>query len=67
MTPLLRPADLAKRWQCSERHVRNLMASGSLPSFRLGSKLIRITLEAVEAYEQRNQISARAVSAMVPR
>ena len=57
MVQVLRPSDVAKRWQCSERHVRNLVRSGTLPSFRIG-KLIRITLDAVEAFEKCNQISA---------
>lgn len=49
---MLRPCDVAKRWLCSERHVRNMLDRKELPFFRLGGKLIRITLEDVEAYEQ---------------
>ncbi len=45
------PATLAKRWECSERHVRNLISSGELPSFRLGGKLLRIRREDVENFE----------------
>lgn len=45
------PATLAQRWMCSERHVRNLVTSGELPSFRVGGKLLRIKLEDVERYE----------------
>jgi excisionase family DNA binding protein len=45
------PTTLAVRWQCSERHIRNLIASGELPSFRLGGKLLRIRAEDVEAFE----------------
>lgn len=45
------PTTLAERWQCSERHVRNLIASGELRSFRLGGKLLRIRAEDVEAFE----------------
>src|SRR5690606_23085854 len=44
------PAMLADRWACSERHVRNMIDRGELPAFRLGGKLLRIRLEAVEAY-----------------
>ena len=47
MTPLM----VAEIWHCSERHVRNLIASGELPSFRAGGKLIRVRGEDVEAYE----------------
>jgi len=45
------PATLAKKWECSERHVRNLITSGQLPSFRLGEKLLRIRGEEVEKFE----------------
>src|SRR5690242_2667372 len=45
------PAKLAMRWECSERHVRNLISSGQLPCFRLGGKLLRIKQEDVERFE----------------
>lgn len=48
------PATLAKKWECSERHVRNLITSGQLPSFRLGGKLLRIRGEEVEKFECQN-------------
>jgi excisionase family DNA binding protein len=46
------PASLAERWECSQRHVRNMIASGSLPAFRLGGVLLRIRAEDVERFEQ---------------
>ena len=45
------PKMLAERWACSERHIRNLIASGNLPCIRLGGKLVRITSEVVIEYE----------------
>lgn len=45
------PATLAKRWDCSERHVRNLISAGKLVCFRLGGKLVRIRLSDVENFE----------------
>lgn len=45
------PASLAKRWECSERHVRNLIAEGRLGCFRLGGKLVRIRVSDVEKFE----------------
>jgi excisionase family DNA binding protein len=48
------PAQDADRWQCSERHVRNIVSSGELPAFRLGGKLLRIRAEDVEAFECQN-------------
>jgi excisionase family DNA binding protein len=48
------PALLAERWQCSKRHIRNLIARGELEAFRIGEKLLRIRVEAVEEYERRN-------------
>ena len=46
------PATLAKRWQCSERHIRNMIEHGELPAFRLGGKLMRIRGEEVARIEQ---------------
>ncbi len=48
----LRPCDVARMWQCSERHVRGLIAKGDLRHFRVGDKLVRIPVEAVTEYEQ---------------
>lgn len=50
--PLL-PRQVAERWGCSERHVRNLIAAGQLRYFRLGGRLLRIPASAVEEYERR--------------
>src|ERR1700730_11988373 len=52
---VLRPKDLADRWGCSQRHVRDLLRQGTLPSFRIGGKLIRIPIEAVEEIERCSQ------------
>jgi len=52
-TRIYTPSTLAIRWQCSERHIRNLISHGDLKSFKLG-KLLRITKQAVEEYEQCN-------------
>ncbi|TRD03833.1 helix-turn-helix domain-containing protein [Mesorhizobium sp. WSM4303] len=48
------PAMLAQRWECSEGHVRNMIAAGTLPAFRLGGKLLRIRASDVEDYECRS-------------
>ena len=45
------PAMLAERWMCSERHIRNLINAGRLRCFRLGGKLLRIPVEAIEEFE----------------
>lgn len=50
---VLTPAMLAERWQCSERHIRNLVDRGEIPSFRLGGKLIRIKVTDIEDFENR--------------
>lgn len=57
--PVYSPATLAKRWDCSERTIRNLIASGELPHFRI-RKLFRIRAVDVEHYE------ARMMQAPVP-
>lgn len=61
--PLL-PREVAERWGCSERHVRNLIARGQLGHFRVGSRLLRIPAAAVEEYERRQ--SVEAVPTMLP-
>jgi len=48
----LSPKQLAQRWKCSDNTVRNLVASGKLPSVRLGEKLIRVPKNAVEEFEK---------------
>lgn len=45
------PATLADWWGCSERQVRKMIDTGTLPAFRLGGKLLRIKPEDVEAFE----------------
>lgn len=47
------PETLARRWHCSERHVRNLIARGDLQAFRVGRKLLRIRESDVEAYQDK--------------
>jgi len=53
---VMTPGMVAEVWHCSERHVRNLISRGELPSFRAGGKLIRVRGEDVEAYERRNRL-----------
>lgn len=45
LPPVMTPKTLAKAWNCSERHIRNLINKGQLKSFKLGGKLIRIRSE----------------------
>lgn len=45
------PRQVAERWQCSERKVYAMVASGALPGFNLDGKLLRLRLEDVEAFE----------------
>lgn len=44
------PATLAARWDCSERHIRNMISTGKLPHFKVGT-LLRIKREDVEKIE----------------
>ncbi|WP_366512631.1 helix-turn-helix domain-containing protein [Mesorhizobium sp.] len=50
------PRTLAKRWLCSERHVRNLIKRGDLPHFKFGEKLLRIKPSDVDDFERRNVV-----------
>ena len=56
------PATLARRWQCSERHVRNLIRDGKLAAFRVGGKLLRISAAVVEEFERAKRPSKRRSS-----
>ncbi|GGE24919.1 hypothetical protein GCM10011390_50460 [Aureimonas endophytica] len=49
----LKPEDVAKRWECSIRHVRRMMATGELPAMRMGGKIFRVSIKTVEQYEGR--------------
>lgn len=53
IVPPFTPETLARRWGCSAKHIRNMVASGALRSFRLGGKLLRIPVDAVEEVECR--------------
>ena len=46
------PETLAARWQCSPRHIRNMIHDGRLPGFRVGGKLLRVRARDVEEFEQ---------------
>jgi hypothetical protein len=46
------PRSLSERWDCSERHVRNMLSAGQLPYSRLGGKLIRIAWKDVDHFER---------------
>ncbi len=48
------PRTLALEWQCSERHIRNLIERGELKAFHLGGKLLRIEAAEVGAFKARN-------------
>jgi excisionase family DNA binding protein len=50
------PRTLAEHWECSDKHVRNLISSGQLPAFRLGEKLVRILRADVEQFERDQQM-----------
>ena len=48
---LLTAAELAARWQIKQSTVYALTRSGTIPTVRLGSRLYRYRLAAIEAYE----------------
>ncbi len=66
MTRSLRPRDIAQRWCCSEQHVRALIRSGRLPYFRIGAKLLRVSLDAVEAIECQNSAQSFTAGNITP-
>ncbi|MBB4001625.1 helix-turn-helix domain-containing protein [Aurantimonas endophytica] len=54
------PATLAKRWNCSETLVRNLIRRKELESFKFGGKLIRVSHKSVVAYEAAARVVPKA-------
>ncbi|MRI57250.1 DNA-binding protein [Methylobacterium sp. DB1607] len=56
------PELLADRWCCSPNHVRNLIRRGELNAFRVGSRLLRISPDAVEEFERCQQNTGSASS-----
>ncbi|MGH6689753.1 MAG: helix-turn-helix domain-containing protein [Gammaproteobacteria bacterium] len=42
---------LAERWQCSDRHLRDLIDAGKLPAFRVG-RMYRVPAWAVREAEE---------------
>ncbi len=52
MTAPFTPETLADRWQCSARHIRNMVKDGRLRGFRVGGKLLRIGAGVVEEFER---------------
>lgn len=45
------PEQVAERWACDPKTVRNMLNSGDLTGFRVGQKLWRIRAEKLEEYE----------------
>lgn len=45
------PEQIAERWGCDPKTVRNMLNDGALTGFRVGQKLWRIRAEKLEEYE----------------
>ena len=54
---LLTKEDVADRWQCRPRQVREMWARRELPAVKVG-RLVRFRLEDIEAYEAARSVSA---------
>ncbi|AXS42634.1 DNA-binding protein [Breoghania sp. L-A4] len=46
------PDEIAARWGCSANTVRAMIRSGELPGFKLGGRLYRVPINAVEEREK---------------
>lgn len=53
-TPFYIVSGIAKRWNCSDRHVRRKIASGELIAHRFGD-LLRVSDADLKAYERQNR------------
>lgn len=60
-TTLLTKADVARRLQCTERHVDNLMRSG-LPYVRVGARMVRFDGDAIREWLDNNTSSFEAAA-----
>ena len=60
------PEEIAKRWNCSPRHVRNLVSRGELPGRRFGS-IVRVRVSDLEQYEQAALVHAAPAPVPKPR
>lgn len=60
------PATLAKRWHCSDHHIRNMVAAGRLAGFSLGGKLLRISREEVDRIENSTSNIVEAPTVLEP-
>ncbi|WP_152048261.1 excisionase family DNA-binding protein [Aureimonas psammosilenae] len=47
----LKPEEVAKRWECSSRLIRRMIATGELRALQLGNRMFRVPIEAVEEHE----------------
>ncbi|WP_370880000.1 helix-turn-helix domain-containing protein [Labrys monachus] len=52
------PETLAERWGCTPNHVRALIKRGELCAFRIGPRLLRIPVDAVKQFEEKNTTQA---------
>ena len=57
---ILSVAEVADRWDCAEKTVRERLRSGALRGFKLGNNTApwRVSLKRVEEYEQRREAEA---------
>ena len=53
-------AQIAERWQCSDKTIRRMIDRGALPAHKFGA-LWRISMADLSDYERRNRIDQRAV------
>ena len=60
--PCMRTKDVADRWRCSQRTVRNLIKAGKLPCLRIES-IIRTRVADLIAFEERRFVPAGAKGA----
>jgi len=61
------PAGLAKRWDVTPSAVYAMIKSGTLPAFKLGSKLYRVRARDVEEYERVAEAEAARMGSSSPR
>jgi excisionase family DNA binding protein len=63
---LMTVAQVAERWNCSPRHVRQMVYDGTLPRVPLGPRICRIRPSDVEAIEARSEAAPTPLPAPPP-
>ena len=61
-TAYLSTRQLAARWGYHQESIRRLLREGRLPVVRFGKRALRVSMQAVQAYEMANQVERQVAA-----